>query len=521
MRPRFLILTLLVCFAGPSVEAEVRLPKVFTNDMMVQRDQPVRVWGWADPGEAVSVALAGKKSKTKADGKGEWSVELPAMKEGENLELTVAGKNTIALKNLIVGDIWVCSGQSNMEWPLQACDGAEDIKAADLPKIRRIKFDRVGSPVGATDAPAVTPWQVCTPQTAGGFTGAGFYFARDIVAKTGVPIGLLDVNWGGSAIEPWIAPEGMELVPELAPAVTSRKAAHQAYRDQLPKRLDALEQWIAAARASLKDHASIPPMPVVPADPNGIGWCAMYNGMVHPLTRLPVKGMLWYQGESNGSEGQTYFHKMQALVGGWRKVWNQPEAPFYFVQLASFQNPNDNPAGGDGWAKVREAQTRSLTIPNTGMAVIIDTVPVEVAHDIHPKNKLDVGSRLARWAMNRDYGLKDVVPSGPLYKSMHVEGGKVRLAFDHTGAGLMVGSKEGRKPVVEDEAGELKRFAIAGADKKWFWADAVIDGDAVVVSSPEVKEPVAVRYAFSMNPHGANLYNRDGMPAGPFRTDDW
>ena len=314
---------------------------------------------------------------------------------------------------------------------------------------------------------------MCTPQTAGGFTAVGFYFARDVQAKTGIPIGLLDDSWGGSKIEPWIASAGIELVPELSGAQ------------------------------------------------GGNGWSGMYNAMIHPLTRFPIKGVLWYQGESNGGEGESYYQKMSALVLGWRKVWQQNEMPFYFVQLANFQGANDNPAGGDGWSKLREAQTKALLIPNTGMAVIIDTVPLNEAGDIHPKNKFDVGSRLARWSLSRDYGQKDMVVSGPLYKSLQVDGSKVRLAFDHIGSGLIVGAKQGRAAAVEDKEGKLKRFAIAGADKKWFWAEALIEKDTVVLSSAEVLEPVAVRYAYAMNPDGANLYNREGLPASPFRTDTW
>lgn len=505
-----------------SLQAEVRLPKIFTDNMMLQRDSAIRVWGWANPGEAVTVTLAGKNAASKAGENGQWSVELPLMKQGENLELTVTGQNTIVLKNLIVGDIWLCSGQSNMEMTLGGCLNAEeDIKAADFPKIRRIKFNHVVSGTEQKDAPTTGPWQVCTPQTAGGITAAGFYFAREIQAKTGVPIGILDVNWGGTKIEPWNAPAGMESVAELSDEVTKRKNALAAYTTQLPKHIDAMEKWIASSRSALAKGTELPQTPEVPAHPGGNGWCGMYNAMIHPLVPFPIKGALWYQGESNGAEGESYYDKMRSLIGGWRKVWKQGDFPFYFVQLANYQNPADSPAGGDGWAKLREAQTKALSIPHTGMAVIIDTVPLKEAGNIHPRNKYDVGLRLARWALNRDYGMKDVVVSGPIFKAMKVEGSKVRLSFDHTGSGLMIGSKEGRTPVGENKSGKLQRFAIAGADKKWFWADAVIEQSSVVVSSPEVKEPVAVRYAFSMNPDGANLYNREGLPASPFRTDAW
>ena len=466
-KTRLLCLVSTMVSATPAM-ADVRLPKIFSDNMMLQRDMPVRVWGWADPGEAVSATVAGVTAATKADDKGGWALELPAVKGGETLELAVQGKNSLTLKNVLTGDIWVCSGQSNMEMALRGCLGAaEDIKAADLPKIRRIKFNHVKSDQPEPDAPVATPWQVCSPETVGGFTAVGFYFAREIQQKTGVPIGIVDANWGGTRIEPWVAAADIEMPPGKG------------------------------------------------------NWSVMYNAMIHPLVRLPIKGALWYQGESNGAEGETYCDKMRTLIGGWRKHWGQGDFPFYFVQLANFQAVSQDPAGGNGWAKLREAQTKALTIPNTGMAVIIDTVPLAQAGDIHPKNKYDVGLRLARWALGRDYGQKDLEVSGPLFKALMIEGGKVRVVFEHTGSGLMVGSKEGRAPAAENAQEKLKRLAIAGADKKWFWADAVLENNTVVVSSPAVKEPLAVRYAFEMNPDGANLYNREGLPASPFRTDDW
>jgi sialate O-acetylesterase len=465
---RLVLLASVLATAMPAV-ADVRLPKIFTDNMMLQRDQPVRVWGWADAGEAVSVALGGKTATVKADDKGEWAVELAAFKSGENMELAVKGKNRLNFKKVIIGDIWVCSGQSNMEMALGPCLGAEkDIKSAEFPKIRRIKISLVQSGKPEPDAQVAGPWQVCTPETAGAFTAVGFYFARDIQKKTHIPIGIIDSNWGGTRIEPWVAP------------------GSQAGETQLG------------------------------GDLGGI-----YHAMIHPLLRLPIKGALWYQGESNGEEGDTYYDKMRALISGWRKQWHQGDFPFYYVQLASYQAVTEEPAGGNGWARVREAQTKALTIPNTGMAVIIDTVPLDQAADIHPKNKYDVGNRLARWALGRDYGQKQLVVSGPLFKALKIEGDKARLAFDHIGSGLMVGKKEDRDPAREDKKGKLKRFAIAGADKKWVWADAVIVNNTVTVSSPEVKAPVAVRYAYQMNPDGANLYNRDGLPASPFRTDNW
>lgn len=521
MISRFLVSLILVALVAMPAGADVRLAKIFTDDMMLQRDQPVRVWGWAEPGEQVEVTLAGTSAAAKADEKGRWLVELPAVHEGENLEIAVVGKNRIVLKNVIFGDIWLCSGQSNMEWPLSLCDAAADIQTADFPRMRRIKFHHVTSFKAEDDAPTATPWQVCTPQTAGGFTGTGFAFAREVQAKTGVPIGLLDVNWGGTGIEPWTAFEGMALVPELAGESEARRKAVETWLEKMSKYLADLERWLATAPNDLAGTGTVTPVPTMPAHPGAIGWGSIYNAMVHPVVRLPIKGVLWYQGETNGAEGEIYFHKMRALVGGWRKIWNRPDMPFYFVQLASWKKPTDDPAGGDGWARIREAQRHALTIPNTGMAVSIDTVPLPVADDVHPKNKQDIGLRLSRWALRNDYGQAGLVPSGPLFKSLKIDGGKAIVEFDHVGSGLMVGSKQGREPAVEDKDDKLGRFAIAGADKKWAWAEAVIDGNTVVLSSPEVAEPVAARYAFSMNPHGANLYNREGLPASPFRTDDW
>ena len=508
--------------AAVPARADVRLPKIYSDNMMLQRDLPVRVWGWADAGEAVTVTLAGKSATATAGATGLWAAQLPAMKSGENLELTVAGKNSLTLKNILLGDIWVCSGQSNMEMGLNGCLGfQDDLKAADLPMIRRIKINHEQTGMPQLDAPATGPWQVCSPKMDAGITAVGFYFAREIFQKTGVPVGIVDSNWGGTRVEPWIAPEGLGMINELQPAFAANQEALKNYRTrQLPMGLGEMEAWIVQTRKQLAagQPTGLPPalpMPVVGE------WSGMYDSMIAPFTHFPIKGALWYQGESNGQEGETYYDKMRALIGGWRKAWGQGDFPFYFVQLANFQTPVDDPAGGNGWAKLREAQRKTLTYPNTGMAVIIDTVPLAEKDDIHPKNKYDVGMRLARWALNRDYGQKQLEVSGPLFKALKVEGGRARLAFDHTGSGLMVGKKDGRNPAVETPGAKLTCFAIAGADKKWFHADAVIEGGLVTVSSPEVKEPVAVRYAFQMNPDGANLYNREGLPASPFRTDDW
>jgi sialate O-acetylesterase len=292
------ILCATVVLTALPASADVRLPKIFTDNMMLQRDLPVRVWGWADPGEAVNATLADKSAKTKTGENGIWLIELPAIKSGENLELTIKGNNSVVLKNLIIGDLWVCSGQSNMEMTLDGCLGAaDDIKAADLPKIRRIKINHEQAGLPGMDAPAATPWQVCSPQTAGGFTAAGFYFAREIVQKTSVPIGIIDNNWGGTPIEPWVATEGLALVDELKPVLLARQQAIKDYQaSQLPKALIEMETWIAQTRKQLASGTATGLAPAMPVHPGGTGWSGMYNAMIHPFVSVPIKGALWVSG---------------------------------------------------------------------------------------------------------------------------------------------------------------------------------------------------------------------------------
>jgi len=523
---RLFLLCVVTLLALGCAWGEVRLHGIFSSDMVLQRDKPIRVWGWAAPGEAVSVTLSGDTAKTITNGNGAWQVQLPARATGENLEMTVTGTNTITLKNLIMGDIWVCSGQSNMELSVGSCNSPDDVKSADFPTIRRFKVSHTPSGYAEADFPkwaSQGPWQVCTPQTVSAFTAAGFFFARDIVQQTGVPIGLLDDNWGGTNIECWIAPETISAVPEMAFLQKNYDALWVNYYAQLPAKLDTAEAWIKAARTALANNQAVPPLVEMPRNPvwtmgEGAKWYALYNGMIAPILNLPIKGVLWYQGENNGSEDDIYFHKMRALIGGWRTLWKQGDFPFYFVQLANYTPVNPIPNTGDGYAKIRCAQMKAMTIPNTGMASAID---IGEANDIHPKNKQDLGHRLALWALRNDYGKKDIVPSGPIFKEAKVEGNTIRVSFDYVGSGLMVGKKDGRNPTVEDKEGKLYYFSIAGEDKNWVLADAVIDGATVIVSSNEVPVPVAVRYAFSRNPAGANLYNKEGLPASPFRTDTW
>ncbi len=483
-RAGFPVVALLVStLFSATVRAEVKLPSILGSGMVLQQEMETPIWGWADKGEEVTVTFAGQTKTATADDDGKWSVRLDKLKaSAQGRPLIINGKNKIELADVLVGEVWICSGQSNMEWSIaQSLNGKEEVAASDHPQIRLFNVQgHLTSPTPNDNCPG--NWVVCGPKTSGGFSAVGYFFGRRLQKELNVPIGLVGSNWGGTRIEPWTTVDGFKAVPEL-------------------KNLAAQVEKIAQDKSKV----------------SGTTPGAICNAMILPLAPFAMRGAIWYQGESNGGEGESYYHKTVALVEGWRKLFN-PELAFYWVQLADFQAPNNDPAGGNGWAKLREAQRKALNIKHTGMAVIID---IGEAKDIHPRNKQDVGHRLAQWALHQTYGKKDLVPCGPLFKSIKVEGDAIRVSFDHVGGGMIIGDKKGLEPVKEIKDGKLARFAIAGEDKKWFWADATIDGDTVVVKSADVAKPVAVRYAFSMNPEGANLYNREGIPASPFRSDDW
>lgn len=511
-------------FVACAAHAGVIPASVFTDNMVLQRDRAVPVWGAAAPREKVTVEFAGQSETTEADANGKWRVQLDtlsASKEPRNLILRCADTNAVVLTNVLVGDVWLCSGQSNMEWTVAKSADFDAVRAdANQPLIRHFKVPRRDRafPEEKVDA----KWTVCTPDTVGEFTAAGYFFAREIESELGVPVGLLHVTYGGTRIEPWATPDslmGSAALPELAARV--RKASHLTpegktnYADYLR----AMEKWLPTARSAVEQGA---PFPVPPDEP----WIAgneqqptrLFNGMVAPVVPFAVRGVLWYQGEGNTGDPVKYAEKMSALVGGWRELWSDPRLPFYYVQLAGFQlSDAAKPAMGDGWARLREEQLKALSIPNTGMASAID---IGETVDIHPKNKQDVGRRLARWALSRTYG-KDIVTSGPLYRSHRAGEGKIVVEFDHADSGLFIGTKDGMKNPVPSADGKLHWISVAGADKNFHWAEAVVDGPRLVVWSKNVSEPVAVRYAFTQNPEGAKLYNKEGLPASPFRTDDW
>jgi sialate O-acetylesterase len=507
-----------------SAPAAVKMPKIFSDNMVLQREIPVPIWGWADKGEKVTVAFAGQEKSTLTGAEGKWTVTLEALKANkESSEIIITGSNKIAIKNVLVGEVWICSGQSNMEWTVgNSLNAKEEKDVANHPMIRHIKVQKAQSHLKQEDI-ASGSWEVCSPQTVSEFTAVGYFFSRQLVKELDVPVGLIGSNWGGTRIEPWTCPEGFKLVPELKnilKQVEEWDSTTEVGRGKYTDYLAQLNEWSPKAEAALAAKQAVPPVPESPLPgPDHQLPTKTYNAMIYPLIPFAIRGGIWYQGESNGNESLTYLQKMKSLIEGWRQVWKQGEFPFYHVQLANFRNSDPNkPEGGDGWAKLREAQLQSIAeIPHTGMAVIID---IGDKSDIHPKNKQDVGERLARWALVKDYK-KDCVVSGPLYKGYKVEGQKIRVSFENFGSGLMLGEKIGLEPTKEIKDAKLKWIAIAGDDKVWHWAEASIDGDTLLVSSEKVPAPVAVRYAFAMNPAGANLYNKAGLPASPFRTDAW
>lgn len=473
-------LTAILALASASANADVKPHGIFVDHMVLQRDRPVPVFGTAEAGESVKVEFGGQILSGTADKDGSWSVTLKPMKAStQPAAITIAGKNKVTINDIVIGDVWLCGGQSNMQLTMNDFHKTDDIAAARFPLIRQFEVPRTES--GTPVADVSGNWTVCSPEQAGRFTATGFFFCRKLHEETHIPMGIIQAAWSGSAIEPFIPAEAKAAVPELAA-----------------------------------------PPPAKPGAPVAV-WHNRYCAMIHPITRFPIKGVVWYQGETNAmvGDGENYLHKQRALIEGWRKSWNIGEFPFYFVQLPAYQKSPDQPEDFEGWANVRIDQLKTLAIPKTGMAVAIDLANPGNPDDIHPMNKRDVGERLALWALAKDYGKRIPVFSGPLYKAMRIEKNKIRIAFDHIGTGLMVGIKNGMEPTAADPAAKLRRFAIAGEDRKWHCADAEIDGKTVVVSSPSVPNPVAVRYAYAKNPDGCNLYNKEGLPASPFKTDSW
>jgi sialate O-acetylesterase len=497
------ILLSVLLTGATGVRADIRLPSVISHNMVLQRDMPVRLWGWANPGEPVSISFQDQTVSTQTGQDGRWAVTLEALQAGGPFNMTLKGKTERVLKNILVGDVWICSGQSNMAWPLKACDdGEQEVEAADFPRIRlfEVKNNSACQPLDDLTG----NWSRCSPQTAADFSGVGYFFGRDLHRHLDVPIGLIDSSVGGTAAEFWTPPETFRRTEPLRTVLEDWTRRMITYVDEMQPVQDTLRTWRRNAEQQLAEgsDASPPPLASREVDPRTQAPSRLYNAMIHPLVPFGIRGAIWYQGEANTAKARAYRDLFPAMIRGWREAWGQGDFPFLFVQLANFQQPNSDPVFSSGWAELREAQMVTLAEPETGMAVAID---IGDAADIHPKNKQEVGRRLAQAAKAVAYD-EDLTASGPIFKEFTVAGHRAIIAFDHVGGGL----------VAQD--GALKRFEIAGKDGMFRWAQARIVGERVEVWHDDIQEPMAVRYAWSNNPEGCNLYNKAGLPASPFRT---
>ncbi len=621
--------------------SNVRLPRLISDNMVLQREKPITLWGWADAGEKVTVQFNKQTISVRTDNSGKWMIVLGTEQAGGPFVMTVKGRNTITINNILVGEVWVCSGQSNMEFQVCSVTNAEgEMKNNNYPQIRQFEVQKSVSGKPEEEVKG-GDWQAASPEQVGNFTAVGFFFARELYDRLKVPIGLVHTSWGGTHSETWTSKTAFEQSDEFKDMIAKMPVLDldemvRQKNDEIKQRLKNINIMlpVGAEAATWKD-ASVddsrwPVMKVpqlwentlgeldgtvwlrkifslqtgdvgqaatldlsmiddhdetyvngvkvgstysyntkrsysIPAsllkegknviavkviDTGGGGgfygddkdvrivthsgkeiplagdWnfqvesigdggsvnpnsypTLLFNAMLNPILNYGIRGALWYQGESNAGRAYQYRRAFPLMIRDWRNHFKQGDFPFYFVQLASFNSANGNSRLGSSWAELREAQTVTLALPNTGMAVTTD---IGEANDIHPRNKQDVGKRLAAIALNQLYNTK-MIDGGPMYQSMKVEGSKIRLTFTNTGSGLLV----------KDKYGYLKGFEVAGSNQKFYYAKAWTEGNEVVVSCDAVAEPIAVHFAWADNPDDANLFNKEGFPAVPFRTDDW
>ena len=460
-RHSLILAALAIAFVNQVSNAEVRLPGIFSDHMVLQRNSQVEFYGWANPFENITVTTSwdSKTYELKGDSYANWQVMLPTPEAGGPYEITIEGSNTITLKDVLIGEVWIASGQSNMQWSANhGFDSADyEVQQANHPRLR---FFQVGLQTAEYPQQDLKgEWAVCSPESMSDFSAVAYFFGRELQTNMDIPIGLINSSWGGTPAETWIPKQSFDQDEEL-----------------------------------LKASEKINPMPWCPEKPS-----IVYNAMIAPLSRFKIKGSIWYQGETNTANHDSYQHIMTQLIESWRGVFGK-EMPFYYVQIAPFKY--ESPEVG---VRVREAQLKTLSVENTGMVVTSDIGNID---DIHPGNKQDVGKRLAHWAMAKTYGHKSVPYSGPLYSRMEIRGEEVYVFFNYTTGGL------------KSSSGPLTHFEIAGEDKVFYPANANIIGTIVVVSSPNVPKPVAVRFAWG-NTAEPNLFNGANLPASSFRSDDW
>jgi sialate O-acetylesterase len=518
-----------------SVPAEVRLPAIFGDHMVLQQEKPIPVWGSADPGESVTVRFAGRQAAAIADGNGKWKTQLAALPaSSQGAEFAVSGKNQIAFQDVLVGEVWVCSGQSNM------VATRRNLVSKEVAEQKQMRF--FISPLEARLEPQETvggQWVVCAPNPKFevSYSAVGYFFAKEIQENRKVPVGMIQSAWGGTSIQPWIPLEAYEqsgrhrLQAEQVKAQRAKLPELRAKyeKETLPAWEEKHRAWEAAHGETAASAEAIPDPgtepeekakpeaePKKPSPPGSDASLptAIFNGMVAPHIPFAVRGVIWYQGESNtqtDERSKEYEALMRLLVSGWRARWGQGDFPFLWVQLPGFGTDR-------AWARLRNSQLKALDVPHTGMAVALDLNPT---NNLHPPDKSEVGRRLALLARKLAYG-EDLVASGPLFRSMNIEGNKIRLSFSETGGGLVLGGPPPAYHPKEEDAGagqKLLGFEVAGSDGVFAPADAEIEGNTVVVWSDTVARPVHAAYAWAARPR-ANLYNKEGLPASPFRTDD-
>ena len=504
-------ITLLTSLCTHSLcQAAVRLPGFFGDHMVLQQESEIPLWGWCDPGEDISVTLGKAEATTTGDSSGTWRVTLPAMRAStEPFTLRVEGTNTIEINDILIGEVWLCSGQSNMEWTVDRSTNHDaEIAAADYPLIRHIKIAKRSSTTPLDDIEA--DWTVCSPKVAGSYTAAGYFMARTLHKELDVPIGLINSSWGGTRVEPWTPPIGFQNVPKLQDiyqSVLDRTPGTEQYARKLQNFMNANAAWTQQAKAALADKKSVKPSPTYPEqlkpftshqDPT-----MLYNGMIHALVGFPIRGAIWYQGESNHTEGMLYFEKKKALIEGWRSLWGLGNFPFYYVQIAPFQYGTEN---GEILARFWEAQAAVQQLPNTGMVVINDIATLD---NIHPPNKQDVGNRLAMLALKNNYGRIDIVADSPEVDSLQLAGENLVVTFKNTGGGLATRDKQAPT-----------HFEIIGPGTPEFVpATAVIDGDTVILAADGIDAPKAFRFAWNKSAE-PNLTGGTGLPVGACRAGE-
>ena len=506
-----LIGCLIVLSFSVVAHANVTLPDVISSGMVLQRDQAVPIWGKADPGEAITVRFNGQVRNTTADANGRWVIRLQRLKATATpAVLMVEGKNKIELQDILVGEVWLVAGQSNMQRLLsETANGLEAIAAATHPTIRlfnvsrQVAFKHAPPPLGI--------WRACSPESVKDFSAAGYYFGVELQKALNVPIGLINSSYGGSQAEAWTPVEYLVASADLKPTVDRTKIWDEERPRVRVQYDEAIKQWREEADKAKAAGAVPRPSPPVPDALREYRVASsIYNGMIEPLIPFSIRGALWYQGESNEARAQQYGMLLPVMIKSWRERWGEGDFPFGIVQLPNYREAKAEPAD-EPWSHVREAQRRTAaSVPHTGLIVTID---IGEARDIHPKNKLDVGKRMARWALADVYKQK-IVKSGPVFQKAEIKDSKIVVTFSEVGSGLKL--RSGATSTGPEE------FAIAGADHKWYWAEAKVVGrNRVEVWSPQVSQPLAVRYAFNNNPKNPNLTNDTGIPAGPFRTDNW